>query len=47
MALVSRRPDRLEQLVSTFGSSVDLLSAEQADPDLGQASVVVVARAGG
>lgn len=47
VALVSRRPDRLEQLASTFGSSVDLLSAEQADPELGEASVVVVARAAG
>ena len=47
VSLVSRRPGRLEQLVTTFGSSVDLLSAEQAEPDLGDASVVVVARAAG
>jgi len=45
--LVSRRPDRLEQLVSSFGSSVDLRSAEQAEPDLDGSAVVLVARAAG
>jgi hypothetical protein len=43
VTLVSRRPDRLEQLASTFGSSVHLASAEQSEPDL-DADVVVVAR---
>jgi hypothetical protein len=47
VSLVSRRPDRLEQLVDTFGSSVELRSAEQADPDLAGASVVIVAREAG
>jgi hypothetical protein len=47
VSLVSRRPDRLAQLVETFGSSVDLRSAEQADPDLSDSSVVVVAREAG
>ena len=47
VSLVGRRPGRLEQLVTTFGSSVDLLTAEQDEPDLGDATVVVVARAAG
>jgi hypothetical protein len=44
VTLVSRRPDRLEQLVSSFGSSVRLVSAEQTDPAV-DADVVIVARA--
>lgn len=43
VTLVSRRADRLEQLATTFGSSVHLVSAEQSEPEL-DADVVILAR---
>ncbi|MFZ4520011.1 MAG: Gfo/Idh/MocA family oxidoreductase [Microthrixaceae bacterium] len=43
VTLVSRRPERLEQLAGTSTNEVALVSAETAEPDL-DADVVVVAR---